>query len=117
MIVTYEGRRSPAVTITTAAGEEADQLSFKAEITIVGVAPIRDTTPEERAAGIASLSLPITVEADAPEELISACKRAASTAAYLTPGTNMGQAQMILLEFLTARSVRQALRKIDEDLT
>lgn len=115
--VTYSARRTPTVTITTADGEEADQLLYRAEITIEGVNPIRGTTAEERAAGIVQLSLPITVEANTADELVGAAKRGCSVAAYLTPGVTLDQADLVQLEFLAARGVRQALRMLDPSIT
>jgi|GEM_PF-7028893 len=113
---TFDGNKTPRVTVTTIANEETGQDSYSAEITILGVAPARGTTAEERAAGISQLSLPITVEARDVAGLIDIAKRAASTAVYLTPGVELDFVGFIMTEYLTARAVRGALRAIDEDL-
>jgi len=113
---TFDGNKTPRVTVTSEADFETGQDSYEAEITILGVAPARGTTAEERAAGIVQLTLPITVRARGVPELIDVAKRAASTAVYLTPGAELDFVGLVMTEYLTARSVRGALRALDEDL-
>jgi hypothetical protein len=105
------------VTVTSIEDRETGEVRYTAEITIQGVAPSRGTTAEERSAGISQLSLPVTVEAKGARPLIDLAKRASAVAASLTPGVTLDVVSYVILEYLVARSVRGALRKLDPELT
>lgn len=108
----YTGILSPDVVVTAQRDVESGAPFFTAEITILGASPSRNTTAEERVAGIISLAGPIEVQAYGYRELIDIAKRATSTAVFTTPDSTLTTVPLILTEMLVARSVRAALRKI-----
>lgn len=103
-------------TITRAVNGAVISNEYKSEMTILGVDPVRGTTAEERAKGIESLALPITVVVSDPLELVRVAKIAASTSVHFTEGQELTLPKLVYVEYLAARAVKKALRELEEDV-
>jgi hypothetical protein len=106
--VTYDAVWSPKVTLTK------DGNVYSAVIEVEGLDPQRETSAEERRAGISSLNPP-TVRATSARRLIDAACRAVAASATSTTGESGGPGGLAMSYFLTARSVKQAIRLLGED--
>jgi hypothetical protein len=109
--VTYDATDSPKVTLARVGG------IYEATIEVDGLAPDRTTTAEERRAGILSLEPP-TVRTKTPARLIESGSRAVQAAAMVTPelGDTLTPGDLAMFHYRVARSLRVALRMIDEDV-
>lgn len=103
-------------TVTRAVNGTVISTEYKSEMTILGADPIRSTTAEERAKGIESLALPITVVVSDPLELVRVAKVAASTSVHFTEGQELTLPKLVYVEYLAARAVKKALRELAEDV-
>jgi len=115
--IVYDRPGAPRVTLT-----RTDQGAFEATVEVEGLEPQRETTPEERFAGILSLNPP-TVRArprrDARQmhrALIAAACRAVVAAATSTTGTTGGPGAIVCTYLRVSLAMRQALRLLDEDI-
>ena len=115
--VTYDKTDQPKVTLT-----KDDDGNFLAVVEVDGLAPVRTTSAEERAAGITSIDPPTVrvakrvVPKDAHNLLINLCCRAVSVSATSTLGTNGGPGGLIMGYLRVAMGVRGALRELGEDI-
>lgn len=117
-IVIYDGVDAPKITLT-----KDDVGGYTAIIEIEGLEPQRDTTAEERAAGIDSLDPPSisvgkrSTEAKTHRALLDASWRAVSASATSTLGGDTGGPVGLVMTCLrVTAAVRHALRMLDEDV-
>lgn len=115
--VVYDAPGVPRVTLTKTA-----QGAFEATIEVEGLAPQRAASAEERFAGISSLDPP-TVRArprrnvrQVHRTLVGLACRAVSSAATSTTGSTGGPGAVICTYMRVAFAMRQALRRLGEDI-
>lgn len=108
--VVWESAATPKVTLTL-----GDDGAYTAVLELDGLDPVRETTAEERTAGISSLDPP-TVRARTVRALIEGAQRAVLAGAESTTGSTGGAAAIVLSSYRVALGVRMALRLLDEDL-
>lgn len=112
--VVYDIANRPKVTIT-----RDDDDGLLAVVEIEGLEPQRDTTEEERSAGITSLDPPTVFVEDGNDRptvvrtLIDGCVRAVSASATSTLGDTGGAYGRVCSAIRVAGAVRQALRLLD----
>jgi hypothetical protein len=121
----YDGFGAPRVLVRVFDG--AHRKRYFCVIDVAGIVPYRNTTAEERKAGILSLSTP-AVHANKIEKLIESGSLALQAAAFATPGVGfdvnkdgshkviLGPGDLAMMHYRTARAIRAALRLIDEDI-
>lgn len=115
--VTYDPAWGPTVTLTV-----RDDGGVDAVVDVDGLEPQRDTTVEERAAGITSLDPPtVSVAAastryDTQRAVLDASWRAVCASATSTLGDSGGPAAMLLTCLRVTMAVRHALRLAGEDI-
>jgi hypothetical protein len=107
--VTFDSILTPRVTVTK------DGDLFTAVVEVEGLNPVRDISPEETALGITALDPP-TVQARSHRSLIDGCQRAVEASATSTLGDRGGPAAIYRTRLRVAIGVRNALRKLDEDI-
>lgn len=114
---TYDVSGFPAVALT----RDVDG-GLVAVIEITGLEPTRDTTSEERSAGVTSLDPPtvaIAAKSDRAKTLralVDGAVRAVWASASSTLDTTGGIGELVISGWRTSVAVKQALRAIDEDV-
>jgi hypothetical protein len=114
--VTYDVIGRPKTTVTSS------DLFFEAVIEVDGLDAQRDTTAEERALGVRSLTPPRVIvrkrraAKDSHRALITAAQRAVVGAATSTTGENGGPSGLLFTHVRVAMAIRAALRMLKEDI-
>lgn len=116
--VTFDPSWGPKVTLMV-----NDAGDIEATIEVAELEPTRDTTTEERAAGITSLDPPtISIRAlasryDTCRAAIEAASRAVAASAEMTDGfAGATPGELTMMHQRVTATMREALRKADEDV-
>ena len=115
---TVDPNWGPRVTITV----DDDTGDIEAIVEVDELEPTRDTTADERAAGITSLDPPtVSVRAQATDydthrAVIDGCLLAVAASADATDASPGGIGALFMLQLRTAIAVRWALREAGEEI-
>lgn len=115
--VTVDLAYLPTVELTV-----ADDGRISATIEVDGLEPSRETTAEERTAGITSLDpptisvRPLSTRAKTHRSAIDAACRAVASSAQASVEDEIGPGELAMLYYRTATAMRRALRLAAEEI-